>query len=127
MATDKITISYPSPDSTDSLQILLDPITHELVGGNDVNIENAFKCKDNTLTVIIYNTGEQDATATFRKGVYQNAVLGDLSVSVEAGKTVIVKVENPSRFEQADSSLTIGFSSGMVGNLLVFGKKAGLQ
>lgn len=127
MATDKITVSYPSPDSTDSLQILLDPITHTLVGGNEVNIENAFKCKDNTLTIIINNTGDQDATATFKKGVYQNAVLGDLSVSVEAGKMVIVKVENPSRFEQADSSLTIGFSSKITGNLIVFGKKSGLQ
>ena len=74
MTTEKITISYPSPDSTDSLQILMDPETHTITGGNEVNIENAFKCKDNTLTVIINNTGEEDATATFKKGVYQNAI-----------------------------------------------------
>ena len=126
MSTDKITISYPTPDSTDSLQILQAPELHTITAGNDVNVENAFKCKDNTLTVIIENTGSNDATATFRKGAYQNAILGDLSVSIEAGATVIVKVENPSRFEQIDGSLTIGFSSEMVGTLLVFGKKSGL-
>ena len=52
-----------------------------------------------------------------------NAVLGDLNVTLAGGKTTVVKIENPSRFEKADGSLDVEFSAGFGGTVYAFGKK----
>ena len=126
MTVDTVTLQYPTSDVTESVQVLADPTVHTIVSGAPINIENAFNCKDNTLTIVFTNSGETDGTAIIKKGVYQNAVLGDLNVTLAGGKTTVVKIENPSRFEKADGSLDVEFSTGFGGTVYAFGKKAGL-
>ncbi len=125
MARDKVTVQYPTSDSTDSVQILQTPVASTITAANGVVIENAFGCKDNTLTLVLNNTGAE-AAITLKKGVYQNAILGDLALNVAGSATAVIKIENPSRFEQADGSLLIDFASGFAGTMYVFAKKAGL-
>ena len=126
MTVSTVNMIYPTSDTTDSVQLIQDPTVHTISSGTPVNIAGAFKCKDNTLTIILTNSAEASGSAVLKKGVYPHAVLGDVSIIVAAGKTVVIKIENPSRFEQADGSLSITFSSGYSGTIYAFGKKAGL-
>ncbi len=127
MTRDSINIQYPTSDSTDSIQVLQSPTASTVTQANGIKVANAFKCKDNTLTIVVNNTyATADSTITFKSGVYQNALLGDLSKAITKSATAIIKIENPSRFEQADGSLYIDFSSGFTGTIYAFGKKAGL-
>ena len=126
MSRDNVSLDYTTSDSTDSVQILQTPSVHTINPANGVAVENAFKCKDNTLTIIVNNTASGAQTITFKKGVYQNAILGDLAISVAGASTAVLKIENPSRFEQVDGGLLLDFSAGFTGSLYAFGKKSGL-
>ena len=79
------------------------------------------------MTIVIANTAEAAKDITIKKGDYPNAVLGDITFNVLASSTNIVKIENPSRLEQADGSLLIDFASGFTGTIYATGKRAGLK
>ena len=126
MARTEITLQYPVSDETDTVQIL-EPTATTVVQVNGIKIKNAFACKDNTLTIVIVNTANSAKDITIKKGVYPNAILGDLKFSVKASSTTLVKIENPSRLEQTDGSLLIDFASGFTGTIYATGKHAGLK
>ena len=50
-----------------------------------------------------------------------------MTFEVAASSTVFVKIENPSRLEQADGSLLVDFESGFTGTIYATGKRAGLK
>ena len=126
MTRTSINLQYPTSDSTDTIQTLK-PTETSVVQADGIKIANAFACKDNTLLIVIKNTAEAAKNITIKKGVYPNAVLGDLTFEVAASSTTLIKVENPSRVEQADGSLLIDFALGFTGKIYATGKKAGLK
>ena len=126
MARTEITLQYPTSDATDTIQTLK-PTATSVVQADGIKIKDAFACKDNTLTIVIANTAEAAKDITIKKGAYPNAVLGDITFNVLASSTNIVKIENPSRLEQADGSLLIDFASGFTGTIYATGKHAGLK
>ena len=126
MTRTEISLQYPTADSTDTIQTLK-PTATSVVQANGIKINNAFACKDNTLTIVIANTAEAAKDITIKKGDYPNSVLGDITFNVLASSTNIVKIENPSRLEQADGSLLIDFASGFTGTIYATGKRAGLK
>lgn len=126
MSRTEVTLQYPTSDETDTIQTLK-PTATTVVQADGVIIKNAFACKDNTLTIVIANTAEAAKDITIKKGVYPNAVLGDITFEVAASSTNLIKIENPSRLEQADGSLLIDFESGFTGSIYATGKRAGLR
>lgn len=126
MSRTEVTLQYPTSDATDTIQTLK-PTATTVVQADGVIIKNAFACKDNTLTIVIANTAEAAKDITIKKGVYPNAVLGDITFEVAASSTNLIKIENPSRLEQADGSLLIDFETGFTGSIYATGKRAGLR
>ena len=126
MTRTSINLQYPTSDTTDSIQTLC-PTATSVVQADGIKVANAFACKDNTLTIVIINTAEAAKDITIKKGDYPNSILGDLTFSVTASSTTLVKIENPSRFEQSDGSVLIDFASGFTGSIYATGKRAGLK
>ena len=126
MARTSVNLQYPTSDSTDTIQALK-PTETTVVQADGVKIADAFACKDNTLLIVIKNTAEAAKDVTIKKGVYPNSILGDLTFEVAASSTNLIKIENPSRLEQADGSLLIDFESGFTGKIYATGKRAGLK
>ena len=126
MTRTSINLQYPVSDATDTIQTVV-PTATTVVQADGILIEKAFACKDNTLTIVISNTAEANKDVTIKKGVYQNSILGDLVFSAKASSTTVVKIENPSRLEQADGSLIIDFATGFTGTIYAIGKRAGLK
>ena len=126
MKRTSINLQYPVSDATDTIQTVV-PTATAVVQADGILIKDAFACKDNTLTIVISNTANADKDVTIKKGVYQNSILGDLTFSAKASSTTVVKVENPSRLEQADGSLIIDFATGFTGTIYATGKKVGLK
>ena len=126
MSRTEVTLQYPTSDATDTIQTLK-PTATTIVQADGVIIKDAFACKDNTLTIVIANTAEAAKDITIKKGVYPNAVLGDITFEVAASSTNLIKIENPSRLEQADGSLLIDFETGFTGSIYATGKRAGLR
>lgn len=121
-----LNLQYPVSDETDTIQTLT-PVEVSIPNADGVEVKNAFACKDNTLTVVVANSTASAKNIIFKKGVYPNAVLGDLTFTVEANSTNLIKIENPSRLEQTDGGLLIDFEEGFVGTIYATGKKAGLK
>ena len=126
MTRTSVTLQYPAADSTNSVQTLK-PTETSVVQADGVEIKKAFACKDNSLIVVIKNTANASKNIIIKKGSFPNAVLGDLSVSLTSSSTNLIKIENPSRFEQTDGSLLIDFESGFTGTIYATGKRAGLK
>lgn len=126
MTRTEITLQYPTSDATDTIQTL-EPTATSVVQANGIKLKNAFACKDNTLVLVVANTANTAKDITIKKGDYPNSVLGDITFSVKASSTTLVKIENPSRLEQADGSLLIDFAAGFTGTIYATGKHAGLK
>ena len=126
MTRTEITLQYPTSDATDTIQTL-EPTATSVVQANGIKLKNAFACKDNTLVLVVANTANAAKDITIKKGDYPNSVLGDITFSVKASSTTLVKIENPSRLEQADGSLLIDFAAGFTGTIYATGKHAGLK
>lgn len=126
MTRDEINVLYPISDTTDTIQTLV-PTETTISAEDKITIKNAFACKDNTLTISLTNTALTNSNVTFIKGVYPNSILGDLTVEIKANSTLLIKIENPSRLEQADGSLLIDFDKNFTGTIYATGKYAGLK
>ena len=126
MARTEVTLQYPTSDATGTIQTLK-PTATNVVQADGVKIKDAFACKDNTLTIVIANTAEAAKDITIKKGDYPNSILGDITFNVTASSTNLIKIENPSRLEQADGSLLIDFAAGFTGTIYATGKHAGLK
>lgn len=131
MTRDAVTVQLPTLDNSKSINTTT--ITKSAVTqANGVSITDAFKGKLDTLLIVVENTttGEGSAAAassmTIKAGnKYPNKVLGDLSVTLGAGKTVAVALEDHARFQNADGTVNLDFASGFTGNIFVLSKKAG--
>lgn len=136
MARDSINLQYVTYDKTDSIGSAT--ITKQAVTqANGIKIANAFKCKDNSGVIYIENTyASANSTLTIKAGEKQNAQLGDGSLvltkatSTSSGTVpTVIEVRlnrDMARFERADGSLYLDFSSGFTGNIWATAEKAGL-
>lgn len=126
MARDKIDLIEPILDETRCVAVK--EITAETITqANGTEISGAFGCKDNSLQITVNNSADAAKKLTIKAGVYDNAVLGDKVISIASKKTVVLLIENPSRFQQKDGAIYIDYESGFTGTIYAVGKHAGLE
>ncbi len=132
MARDAINVILPVQAEKQSLEV--SDITKQAVTqANGIKISDALANKNNSLQIYIENTttsggSAADSSATIKAGDhYPNKVLGDANVVLGAGKTVVVLLEDISRFENKDNSILIDFASGFTGNIWAVAKRAGIK
>ena len=126
MARDKITLIEPVLDESKSVAVK-EISAGTITQANGTEISGAFGCKDNSLQITVNNSAEAAKKMTIKAGVYDNAVLGDLVLSIGASKTSVILIENPSRFQQKDGSVYIDYETGFTGTIYAVGKHAGLE
>lgn len=126
MARDEISLHYMTYDATDSVGSA--QITEQAVTpANGIKLKNAFAGKDNSVKIIVENTASTDATMTIKAGDKQNAILGDSVIVLTANsKTVVSPIRDMARYEKADGSIDIDFSTGITGKIYAVAEKAGL-
>lgn len=127
MTRDAINLQYVTYDVTDSVgskAITKQPVTQ----ANGIAINNAFKAKDNSVVITIETTySSADCTLTIKAGEKQNAALGDGNVTLKKSAVTEIRLNRDmARFERADGSIYLDFSSGFTGNIWVTAEKAGL-
>ena len=66
MTRTSVNVQYPTSDATDTIQTIT-PTTTAIVQADGAKINNAFGCKDNTLTIAISNTANSALDVTFKK------------------------------------------------------------
>ena len=126
MARDKIDLIEPILDETRCVAVK--EITAETITqANGTHLSGAFGCKDNSLQRTVNNSADAAKKLTIKAGVYDNAVLGDKVISIASKKTVVLLIENPSRFQQKDGAIYIDYESGFTGTIYAVGKHAGLE
>lgn len=126
MARDKINLIEPVLD--ESRCIAVKEITaNTITQANGTEISGAFGCKDNSLQITVNNSADAAKKLTIKAGVFDNAVLGDKTISVSSGKTTVILLENPSRFQQKDGAVYIDYETGFTGTIYAVGKHAGLE
>ena len=126
MARDKINLIEPVLDESSYIAVK-ELSANTITQANGTEIVGAFGCKDNSLQITVTNSAEAAKKLTIKAGVFDNAILGDKTISVASGKTIVILIENPSRFQQADSSIYIDYETGFTGNIYAVGKHAGLE
>lgn len=125
MARDEINVQMPKIDNTQSVGSMV-ATKQAVTVANGIKINNATANKNNTLFIVIENTASAASTITILKGdTYPNKVLGDMTIAVESGINLI-QLQDPSRFECKDGSISIDFASGFTGNIFASAKRAGL-
>lgn len=117
-----LTITYPVPEATNSLEIAqVTAITIE----DEMTIIDAMKNKNNSLHVIVKATTAGDIC--FKAGNnYPNAMLGDCYVHCETGYNDII-IEDISRFENRDNTIVLEKSGDLAGEILAVAKRAGMK
>ena len=127
MARDEITLNYLTYDATDSVGYVC-PTPQAVTQANGIKLKKAFAGKDNSVKIIIENTdSSNDHTLTIKAGEKQNACLGDSTVALKKSATTIVApLRDMARYERADGSIYLDFSSGFTGNIYAVAEKAGL-
>lgn len=132
MARDAINVILPVQAEKQSLEVA-DITKQAVTQANGIKISNALANKNNSLQIYIENTttssgSAADSSATIKAGDhYPNKVLGDANVVLGAGKTVVVLLEDISRFENKDNSILVDFASGFTGNIWAVAKRAGIK
>ncbi len=125
MARDTIKTQVLEIDNTQSVGTAV--VTKKAVTvANGIKIEDALGCKQNTLFIIVENTGAAASTITLKKGDYINRLLKDLPIAVDKGINAI-QLHDPARFQNRDGSVDIDFASGFTGNIFAVGKRVGLK
>ncbi len=132
MARDAINVILPVQAEKQSLEVA-DIAKQAVTQANGIKISDALANKNNSLQIYIENTttsggSAADSAATIKAGDhYPNKVLGDANVVLGAGKTVVVLLEDISRFENKDNSILVDFASGFTGNIWAVAKRAGIK
>ena len=125
MARDIIEVLKPVLDNSESVASVA--ITEQTVTqANGIEIKDAFENKDNTLFIMVNNTGSDNTVVVKAGDAYPNSMLGDLTLAVGAGMTAI-QIQDPSRFETAKGTLCLDFGSGFAGKIYAVAKRAGLK
>ena len=124
MARDIITVKNYTYDATDSVGVVA--IAPQTVSqANGIEISKAFSVKDNSLVVIVENTGSA-STMIIKAGEKQNASLGDCTIALDAGVNAVALNRDMARFENVDGSVYIDFGTGFTGTICAVAEKAGL-
>ena len=125
MTRDIINVQYPTLDHTESVANI--GITETVVNqANGITIADAFSNKNNSLFVIIENTGTSSLLTVKNGDSYPNSMLGDIVIELPAGISAI-QLQDLSRFEKADGSLDLDFASGFTGKIYAVAKWAGVR
>lgn len=125
MARDVIQVQYPTLDHTESVaNICIE--TKAVTQANGITIAEAFSNKNNSLFIVIENTGT-DSLLTVKAGdAYPNSMLGDIVIELPDG-TSAIQLQDLSRFEKADGSIDLDFAAGFIGNIFAIAKWAGVR
>lgn len=126
MARDKINLIEPVLDESKCIAVK-EITSNTITQSNGTEITGAFGCKDNSLQITVNNSADAAKKLTIKAGVFDNAVLGDKTISVSSGKTTVILLENPSRFQQKDGAVFIDYETGFTGTIYAVGKHAGLE
>ncbi len=126
MTRDSIDVQYPVLDHTESVANI--GITKKTVTvANGITIKDAFSNKNNSLFIIIDNTGNAASALTVKAGdAYPNSMLGDLSIELPKGVSAI-QLQDLSRFQKADESIDLDFATGFTGTIFAIAKWAGVR
>lgn len=125
MARDIIEVLKPVLDNSESVASVA--ITEQTVTqANGITIKDAFENKNNTLFIMVKNTGSDSTVIAKAGNAYPNSMLGDLTLAVGSGTTAI-QIQDPSRFENADGTLNLDFGAGFTGTIYAVAKRAGLK
>jgi hypothetical protein len=127
MSKDTITVQYPALETSQSLAYT--KVTKQTVTpANGIKISDAFANKNNSLVICVENTATVNSAVTFNAGgAYPNSELGNLKVPVLAGSVNFFQVEDLSRFEAKDGSISIDFDSTFAGDIFAVAKSAGVN
>lgn len=125
MTRDIINVQYPVLDHTESIaniEIAVKAVTP----ANGITIADAFSNKNNSLFIVIDNTGT-DSLLTVKAGeAYPNSMLGDIVIELPDGISAI-QLQDLSRFEKADGSIDLDFESDFTGTIYAIAKWAGVR
>jgi uncharacterized protein with PhoU and TrkA domain len=120
MTATQITVSLPTLDTTQSIEVAA--VTPADIAAEMV-IKNALKNKNNSLAIVV--TATTAGTITIKAGNnYPNKILGDLPVTVATGTTVI-RLQDISRFENRDGSINLTNAT-TEGKIFATAKRAGI-
>ena len=125
MTRDIINVQYPTLDHTESVANIGITVK-EVTQANGITIAEAFSNKNNSLFIIIENSGTS-ALLTVKAGdSYPNSMLGDIVIELPAGISAI-QLQDLSRFEKSDGSIDLDFASGFTGKIFAIAKWAGVK
>ena len=126
MTRDKIDVQYPVLDHTESVaNIAIEKKT--VTAANGITIKDAFSNKNNSLFIIIDNTGNASSLLTVKAGdAYPNSMLGDIVIELAKGVSAI-QLQDLSRFQKSDESIDLDFATGFTGTIYAVAKWAGVR
>ena len=126
MTRDSIDVQYPVLDHTESVANIA--ITKKTVTvANGITIKNAFSNKNNSLFIVIDNTGDASSMLTVKAGdAYPNSMLGNLNIELPKAISAI-QIEDLSRFQKSDESIDLDFATGFTGTIYAIAKWAGVR
>ena len=126
MTRDKIDVQYPVLDHTESVaNIAIEKKT--VTAANGITIKDAFSNKNNSLFIIIDNTGNASSLLTVKAGdAYPNSMLGDIVIELAKGVSAI-QLQDLSRFQKSDESIDLDFATGFTGTIYAIAKWAGVR
>lgn len=126
MTTTEITVKNPVMDRKQSYEIATEAAASAVAISTDMVIKDAMKNKNNSMTIFL-DVPTTGGTLLIKAGDnYPNACLGDATLSITAGYTVI-QLEDISRFENRDGSIKLVGDGTLAGNILVSGKRVGVD
>jgi hypothetical protein len=144
MTRDIVDVILPVQDNTQSVETA-EIAKQSVTQANGIVIKNALDNKNNSLQIYVENTttsggSAADSSMTIKAGNhYPNKVLGDQAVTLKAGKTHVILLEDISRFEAIqeltesgkttvyNSTINLDFASGFTGKVWAVAKRAGIK
>jgi len=126
MTRDIIDVQYPVLDHTESVANIA--ITKKSVTvANGITIRDAFSNKNNSLFIVIDNTGGSASSLTVKAGnAYPNSMLGNIVIELAQGISAI-QLQDLSRFQKTDESIDLDFATGFTGTIYAVAKWAGVR
>ncbi len=126
MTRDSIQVQYPVLEHSESIANI--GIKKQAVTvANGITIQDAFSNKNNSMFIIIDNTGEAKSALTVKAGTaYPNSMLGNITIELPVGVSAI-QVQDLSRFEKSDGSIDLDFATGFTGTIYAIAKWAGVR
>ena len=126
MSRDIISVYLPDVEQTQSVAYT-EVAPFAVNAENGIQIEKATENKNNSLSILIENASTSASTVTFVAGdTYPNSMLGDLEIPLKESSTTVCQLQDLSRFENRDGSISLDFAADFSGNILAVAKRAGI-